>query len=117
MYKRQALDALRQERSQLLKGKSADEAEAVVAKREKELTHALDGARLGVETLHNRLLGLQGEMKQIAATVGDVYKRQFRFREYKVVARINIPVEFHNTSVSAGLRHCTNARLFTYPVC
>ena len=71
-----ALDALRQERSQLLKGKSADEAEAVVAKREKELTHALDGARLGVETLHNRLLGLQGEMKQIAATVGELQEQQ-----------------------------------------
>ena len=63
-------------RSQLLKGKSADEAEAAVAKREKELTHALDGARLGVETLHNRLLGLQGEMKQIAATVGELQEQQ-----------------------------------------
>jgi len=71
-----ALDTLRQERSQLLKGKSADEAEAAVAKREKELTHALDGARLGVETLHNRLLGLQGEMKQIAATVGELQEQQ-----------------------------------------
>ena len=70
------LDTLRQERSQLLKGKSADEAEAAVAKREKELTHALDGARLGVETLHNRLLGLQGEMKQIAATVGELQEQQ-----------------------------------------
>ena len=36
------------------------------------MTHALDGARLGVETSHNRLLGLQGEMKQIAATVGGI---------------------------------------------
>ena len=71
-----ALDTLRQERSQLLKGKSADEAEAAVAKREKELTHALDGARLGVETSHNRLLGLQGEMKQIAATVGELQEQQ-----------------------------------------
>ena len=70
------LDTLRQERSQLLKGKSADEAEAAVAKREKELTHALDGARLGVETSHNRLLGLQGEMKQIAATVGELQEQQ-----------------------------------------
>ena len=70
------MDTLRQERSQLLKGKSADEAEAAVAKREKELTHALDGARLGVETSHNRLLGLQGEMKQIAATVGELQEQQ-----------------------------------------
>ena len=37
-----ALNVLRQERSQLLKGKSADEAEAAVAKREKELNLALE---------------------------------------------------------------------------
>ena len=40
-----ALDALRQERSLLLKGKSADEAEAAVARREKKLNEALEKAR------------------------------------------------------------------------
>ena len=44
-----ALDALRQERSLLLKGKSADEAEAAVARREKELNEALEKARKQVE--------------------------------------------------------------------
>ena len=44
-----ALNVLCQERSQLLKGKSADEAEAAVAKREKELNLALEKARKEVE--------------------------------------------------------------------
>ena len=48
-----ALNVLRQERSQLLKGKSADEAEAAVAKREKELNLALEKARKEVEAVPN----------------------------------------------------------------
>lgn len=63
-----ALNALRQQRSQLLKGKSADEAEAAVAKREKELNKSLEEARAGVETVQKRLASLQGEMKQLALT-------------------------------------------------
>ena len=64
-----ALNVLRQERSQLLKGKSADEAEAVVAKREKELNLALEKARKEVEAVHNRLSCLQGEMKQFTLAI------------------------------------------------
>ena len=70
-----ALNVLRQERSQLLKGKSADEAEAVVAKREKELNLALEKARKEVEAVHNRLSGLQGEMKQIALAIGELQEQ------------------------------------------
>ena len=70
-----ALNVLRQERSQLLKGKSADEAEAVVAKREKELNLALEKARKEVEAVHNRLSGLQGEMKQITLAIGELQER------------------------------------------
>lgn len=44
-----ALDTLRQERSLLLKGKSADEAEVAVARKEKELNDALETARKQVE--------------------------------------------------------------------
>ena len=66
---------LRQERSQLLKGKSADEAEAVVAKREKELNLALEKARKEVEAVHNRLSGLQGEMKQITLAIGELQEQ------------------------------------------
>ena len=70
-----ALNVLRQERSQLLKGKSADEAEAAVAKREKELNLALEKARKEVEAVHNRLSGLQGEMKQIALAIGELQEQ------------------------------------------
>ena len=70
-----ALDVLRQERSQLLKGKSADEAEAAVAKREKELNLALEKARKEVEAVHNRLSGLQGEMRQITLAIGELQEQ------------------------------------------
>lgn len=69
------LNVLRQERSQLLKGKSADEAEAAVAKREKELNLALEKARKEVEAVHNRLSGLQGEMKQITMVIGELQEQ------------------------------------------
>lgn len=71
-----ALNELRRERAQLLKGKSADEAEAAVAKREKELLHALEEARAGVEALHNRLSGLQGEMRQMAVAIAELREQQ-----------------------------------------
>lgn len=70
-----ALNMLRQERSQLLKGKSADEAEAAVAKKERELNVALDKARKEVEAVHNRLSGLQGEMKQITLAIGELQEQ------------------------------------------
>ena len=70
-----ALNVLCQERSQLLKGKSADEAEAVVAKREKELNLALEKARKEVEAVYNRLSGLQGEMKQITLAIGELQEQ------------------------------------------
>lgn len=70
-----ALNMLRQERSQLLKGKSADEAEAAVAKKERELNLALDKARREVEAVHNRLSGLQGEMKQITLAIGELQEQ------------------------------------------
>lgn len=71
-----ALDTLRRERSALLRGKSADEAEAAVAKREKELHQMLEEARKEVENVQNRLSGLQGELKQIALTVEELQKQQ-----------------------------------------
>lgn len=71
-----ALNVLRQERSALLKGKSADEAEAAVARREKELNLALEQVRKEVETVQNRLSGLHGEMKQIALVVEELKEQQ-----------------------------------------
>ena len=71
-----ALNVLRQERSQLLKGKSADEAEAVVAKKRKRAWNlALEKARKEVEAVHNRLSGLQGEMKQITLAIGELQEQ------------------------------------------
>ena len=71
-----ALDTLRRERSGLLKGKSADEAEAAVARREGELNLALEKARKEVETAQNGLSGLQGELKQIASSIEELQVRQ-----------------------------------------
>ena len=71
-----ALETLRQERSQLLKGKSADDAEAVVMRKEKELTSALEKARKEVEVVQNRLSGLQGEMKQLSAVIEELREQQ-----------------------------------------
>lgn len=71
-----ALEALRQERSQLLKGKSADDAEAVVIRKEKELTSALEKARKEVEAVQNRLSGLQGEMKQLSVAIEELREQQ-----------------------------------------
>lgn len=71
-----ALDTLRQERSLLLKGKSADEAEDAVARREKELNDALEKARKEVEGMQNHLSGLQGEMKQLAVTIEELREQQ-----------------------------------------
>lgn len=70
------LDTLRRERSGLLKGKSADEAEAAVARREGELNLALEKARKEVETAQNGLSGLQGELKQIASSIEELQVRQ-----------------------------------------
>lgn len=71
-----ALDTLRQERSLLLKGKSADDAEAAMTKREKELTATLEKARKEVEAVQNRLFGSQGEMKQLAVTIEELREQQ-----------------------------------------
>ena len=71
-----ALDTLRRERSGLLKGKSADQAEAAVARREGELNLALEKARKEVETAQNGLSGLQGELKQIASSIEELQVRQ-----------------------------------------
>lgn len=69
------LEDLQKERALLLKGKSADEAEAAVAKREKELNEALDKARKEVDMVQNRLAGLQGEMKQLSITVEELHEQ------------------------------------------
>lgn len=70
------LKQLQQQRAGLLKGKPADEAEAVVRQREKELTEALELARKNLESVRARLFGIQGEMKQLAQTLLELSAQQ-----------------------------------------
>ncbi|MDD3037525.1 AAA family ATPase [Bacteroides sp.] len=71
-----ALEELRLERSQLLKGKSADEAEIAVIRKEKELNVALDKSRKDVELAQNRLSGLLGEKKQLTSIIKELQEQQ-----------------------------------------
>ncbi|WP_455587462.1 AAA family ATPase [Bacteroides sp.] len=70
------LQQLQQQRAGLLKGKTADEAEAVVRRKEKELNEALEAARKEVERMHARISGLQGEIKQLSSTVLELAEQQ-----------------------------------------
>ena len=70
------LGELQQSRAGLLKGKPADEAEAAVHRREKELNEALELARKNMESVHVRILGIQGEIKQLSQTVIELSDQQ-----------------------------------------
>ena len=98
-----ALNVLRQERSQLLKGKSADEAEAAVAKREKELNLALEKARKEVEAVHNRLSGLQGEMKQIALVIGELQEQYKKIESPELLPEIIKKQQEENLNIARAL--------------
>ena len=98
-----ALNVLRQERSQLLKGKSADEAEAVVAKREKELNLALEKARKEVEAVHNRLSGLQGEMKQITLAIGELQEQSKKIESPEQLPEIIKQRQEENLNIERAL--------------
>lgn len=75
---RTVLDDLQKERSCLLKGKSADEAEAAVSRRENELNVALEKARREMEATNNRLAGLLGEMKQLVVVIEEMKELKSR---------------------------------------
>ena len=98
-----ALNVLRQERSQLLKGKSADEAEAAVAKREKELNLALEKARKEVEAVHNRLSGLHGEMKQIALAIGELQEQYKKIESPELLPEIIKKQQEENLNIERAL--------------
>ena len=98
-----ALNVLRQERSQLLKGKSAYEAEAAVAKREKELNLALEKARKEVEAVHNRLSGLQGEMKQIALAIGELQEQYKKIESPELLPEIIKKQQEENLNIERAL--------------
>lgn len=71
----QALQALRQERSALLRGKSVEDAERAMKKKEDELAAELERVRKAVEVLSQRQAGLQGEIKQIASVVEELREK------------------------------------------
>ena len=77
----QELEALRNERKSLLKGKAVDEAEAAVVKREKELLETLEIARKEVEKAQASLAGLQGEMKQLNLNIRDLENQSKRIEQ------------------------------------
>jgi exonuclease SbcC len=66
---RDELERLRKERSALLKGKTADDAEATIQQHEKELNRSLETARQALERQTACLSGLQGEIRQLASAV------------------------------------------------
>lgn len=69
------LNRWRAERAALLKGKSIDEAEAAMQKREKEMNESLERARKEVEAAQTLISGLQGEIKQLSATIAELAKQ------------------------------------------
>ena len=71
----QALQVLQQERSALLRGKSVEDAERAMKKKENELAAELERVRKAVEVLSQRQAGLQGEIKQIASVVEELREK------------------------------------------
>lgn len=71
----QALQVLQQERSALLRGKSVEDAERAMKKKEDELAAELERVRKAVEVLRQRQAGLQGEIKQIASVVEELREK------------------------------------------
>lgn len=66
------LSKLQSERAALLKGKSADEAEASIVRHEKEMSIALELSRKEVESVQGRISMLQGELKQLNVSIGEL---------------------------------------------
>lgn len=83
MKVRDELEKLRVERAALLKGKTADDAEAAVQRHEKDLNDRLEQSRQVVEKQSARISGLQGEIKQLTAVVEELMneQRQIEFPE------------------------------------
>lgn len=72
---------LQSERGTLLKGKSADEAEAAVIRHEKEMNTALEQARKEVDSVQARISMLQGELKQLGISIEELMAQKARMNE------------------------------------
>lgn len=105
-----SLESLRQDRSSLLKGKSADEAEAAVAKREKELNAGLEKARKEVETIHSNLSSLQGEKKQLTVAMEELKEQQTKIESPEQLPEMISKQQDDNLNTERALS-TTEARL------
>lgn len=80
------LQQLQQQRATLLKGKPADEAEAVVRRKEKELNDALESARKSVEQVQTNLSGIQGELKQLSRNILELSEQQKQIENPEILS-------------------------------
>ncbi|MCD8030969.1 MAG: AAA family ATPase [Bacteroides sp.] len=69
------LEELAAQRAALLKGKTADEAEAAIRKHEAQLNELWESMKKDREQIRGRLLGLQGELRQIEVSVQELDRR------------------------------------------
>lgn len=81
------LTRLRTERGTLLKGKSIDEAETAMRKREKELNELLERARKEVENVQTLISGLQGEIKQLSVTIEELAEQNKHMESVEQLTR------------------------------
>ncbi|WP_071145109.1 AAA family ATPase [Bacteroides ihuae] len=70
------LQRYRTQRGVLLRGKTVEEAEAAVRRRETELNTLLDADRKEVERCRSGIAGLQGEMRQLNATIQELTEKK-----------------------------------------
>lgn len=70
------LKRLQQERKGLLKGKTADDAERAVHRKEKEISETLEISRKEVEKMQVGIFTLQGEIKQLIKVVQELTEQQ-----------------------------------------
>ena len=70
------LITLRQERTPLLKGKSVEDAEAAIRKKEKQLNDSVEQVRKEGEEVQSRISGMQGEIRQLNSSIDELMLRK-----------------------------------------
>ena len=70
------LITLRQERAPLLKGKSVEDAEAAIRKKEKQLNDSVEQVRKEGEEDQSRISGMQGEIRQLNSSIDELMLRK-----------------------------------------
>lgn len=90
------LESLQTERKALLKGKSVDEAEASLVRKEKEFNDQLERARKEVEQLQTIISGLQGEMKQLNSTIQTLAKQSEQIEQVEHLPQLIAAKQLEN---------------------